>query len=250
MHTGVYWQIVYWLSTPALAALGAIFLLRRLFQSFRLFFAYVLIAFLSDVSRLVAYPRSFRVYAYTYWISQLVNTVFAILAISELFLKRLFPQFQKIGFYRSLFSIMAVLLVGLATLTAFHSIPTGILVKILHVLDFLRVATLFFFVGLMVFMGRRWGRYEFGIALGFSVDAAAFLTAFAINTRPGLLRNFAANLPVFAYDIACLIWLITFLKPEKSSPVPTGPLSPEVIEEAQRWEKAARKSWTGKRLPK
>src|SRR5579864_3749716 len=247
MHTGLYWQIVYWFSTPALAALGAVFLLRRISRWFPFFFAYVMVALLSDVSRLVVYPRSFRVYAYTYWISQIVNMVFAILAIFELFLKRLFPQFQKIGFYRYLFSLAALIVIVLATVTAFYSIPTGSLVKVVHVLDFLRVATLFFFVSLMVFMGRRWGRYEFGIALGFGLDAATFLIAFAINTRPGLLRSLAANMPVFAYDIACLVWLITFIGSEKPGGIVPESVNPEVLQEARKWEEAAKSSLSRKK---
>src|SRR5215831_14230548 len=159
MHTGVYWQIIYWLSTPALAVVACVLLLRGLHRRFPIFFSYVVVACINDVARFVTYHQSFRAYAQTYWVSELINTVFALLATGELFLKRIFPQFQKIVFYRLLFTGAAAMIVELATMTALKSIKVDVLFEVLHGIDFVRVATLFFFVGLMLFMGRRWERY-------------------------------------------------------------------------------------------
>lgn len=250
MYTRVWLQVIYSLSTPALAVLALVLFIRRQHRRIPFFFSYVLIACLSDIAQLMAYQwtsRTSKAYFYTFWISHLATTVLAILAICELILKRLFPQFQKIKLYRSLFPAAAVVIVILAVLTGFQSIRAVILVDIIHGIDFLQVAMLLFFVALMLFMGRQWQRYEFGIVLGFGVDAAAFLSAFAIFTRPGLMRSFAINMPAFAYDIACLVWLITFLKPEKPAPVPSGPISPEVLTEARKWQEAAKGSMTKKK---
>ena len=246
MHTGFYWQIIYWFSTPTLAVVATILLVRHLHKRFPLFFSYIVVACLDDIARLVTYHTTFKTYAYTYWISQLMNTVFALLAIYELSFRRLFPQFQRIKFYRFLFLAAAITIATFAILTALHSIQTAVLFKILHGLDFLRVTTLFFFVALMLFMGRRWERHEFGIAFGFAVDAAAFLAAFAIWTRPGYMRTLAATMPVVAYDMAAVIWLIYFLLPEKRIVVSTELIDPKVLEQADQWKKTIRESLNGK----
>lgn len=242
MLTEVYWQVIYWFSVPALAVLTAVIFRRGLHRRLPLFFAYALVACVTEGARFVAYHQSFKVYAYTYWISELVTSVFALLATYELFLMRIFPQFQKVKLYRFLFFVAAITVLSLAVLTAFKSIQVKVLFRILHGIDFLRVGMLFFFVALMLFMGRQWKRYEFGIALGFGVDAAAFVSAWAIFTRPGFMPNLAGKMPLFAYDIACVIWLITFLKPEKPELVPTKPVSPEVLQEARKWEETLKGS--------
>lgn len=249
MNTGVYWQIIYWLSTPALAALVVILLVRGLPRQLPLFFSYVLIACLSDIARFITYHESFSVYASTYWISEVIDSFFSFLATGELFLRRVFPQFQKVSLYRLLFPTAGAVIISVGVLTALHTIRIRALINILHGLDFLRVATLLFFLALMLFMGRQWGRYESGIALGFGVDATAFLGAFAIWAWPGFLRSVANNMPVFAFDIACLIWLITFLKPEKPIVTPSGPITPELLTEARKWQEAAKGSVTGKTDP-
>jgi hypothetical protein len=244
MHSGFFWQVLYWFSTPLLAALATVLIWRRLYREFPFFFSYVSIALVDDVARLIAYRQSFKVYATTFWISQLINSVVAILPIYELFIKRIFPQFQKIGFYRVLFSLAALVIIVLAVLTGIHSIRVVVLFNILHGLDFFGVATLIFFVALMLFMGRRWGTYELGIAFGFGLDAAGFLIAWAIWTKPGYLRNLAALVPVIAYDLACLIWLIYFLQVEKPRQAAMTVASPELVQQARQWEEGLRDSLT------
>jgi hypothetical protein len=57
------------------------------------------------------------------------------------------------------------------------------------------------------------------------------------------------ELPVFAYDLACLIWLISFLRPEQATPVATAPVSPEILDQARKWEETLKESVTGKKRP-
>ena len=244
MQTPVYLQIVYWLSTPALAALVILFLYRKLYKDFPVFFSYAVVACLDDIARFIALRLSFRIYNNTYWITELLNTVLALAAINELFLRRLFPKFHRVGFYRYLFSITAVIVVVLAALTALNAISVSVLINFLRFTDFTRVATLCFFIALMLFMGRSWSRYEFGLTAGFVIDAAAFLATFALGLKRHL-HGVVALLPVVAFDLASLIWLVYFLRAEEVTPVKSA--SPELVETAKKWEKMLKDSLAGKK---
>jgi hypothetical protein len=94
----------------------------------------------------------------------------------------------------------------------------------------------------MAFMGRRWGRYEFGIAAGLGVNAAALLTTFAVFTKSVPMHGIIRDLPVFGEDAAALIWLLFFLWPENQIAVPAKPVSPTVLQEAKEWEEVLRRS--------
>jgi len=249
MHTGVLWEIFYWLSTPTMAVVAGILLWRKLTRAFPFFFSYIAASFLGDMARLFAYQGSPSNYAYTYWITQLVNTVFMLLATYELSLIHLFPGFYKVSFYRYLFSIVAVIAVGLGVFTALGSITLAVLGNAINILNVLQVLALLFFVGLMVFMGRRWGHYEFGIGLGLGLNTTAFVIMFAVFLKNGPIHGILRELPVFALDASCIIWLITFLTPEKTTPAPTQPVSPEVLEEAKKWQETLKESLGGKKIP-
>ena len=212
MHASIYLEIIYWLPTPTLAVLVGLFLRRRLYQEFPVCFSYIIVAVLGDIPRFVTYRFSYPAYAKTFWITQLFNTVLAIAAIGELFLKRGFSQFYRIRVYRYLFSIAAAAIALLATITFLGSIRNSVLLNVLQAMDFTRVSVLCFFFALMLFLGLEWSQYEFGLALGFALDATAFLGQFALR-QLGLFYGFVTVLPVIAIDLACVIWLISFARP-------------------------------------
>src|SRR5579872_4967917 len=126
MHSGIWEQMIYWLDMPVLALLAGVLLWRGLPKLFPLFYTYIVIACLVDVTRLIAYHLYFeigndiygQVYGNIYWISDLVRTVFVFLATYELFMTRLFSRFYKIRFYRILFSSVCLVITILAVLTA------------------------------------------------------------------------------------------------------------------------------------
>jgi len=90
---------------------------------------------------------------------------------------------------------------------------------------------------LMVLMGRNWTRYDFGISLGFGIQAAIALLNSAVRTWLHHSSTILDNLEFIAYDVACLIWLITFWKPEKSPPPVSGDhFTPATLDEAKKWE--------------
>lgn len=244
MLANTFWATIYWFSLPILAMLAAILVRRKAFTDFPLFSWYIVLSCVVTLARFFAHSGTNRTYFYTYWISEVALTVGALMASYELFGRRLFPNFHKVRLYRILFLISAVVIITLTVLTAIESIRIALVfIKITHAFDFLRAAVLFFFGALMLVMGRRWTRYELGIASGFALDTAVFLATFAMWTLRGRTVPKVVNeLPVIAFDIASIIWLITFLKSEKPELVPTVPVSPEVLKEARKWEEALKGS--------
>lgn len=247
MSSRILWQVIYWSPTLALATIAGILVWRRLARKFPFFLAYVAVAWAKDVGEFAAYHVSPRAYYHTYWISHLVTAVLMLLATYELSLIRLFPRFYKIRFYRYLFSAVAIVLIA-STLSAVYG-GAGLIAiqKVINIIDLLQVVALLFFVGLMLFMGRRWERYEFGVALGLGVNAAAFLTVFAVFLRSGPLHGIIRELPAIADALACLIWLFTFLRPEKPATAPRATVRPEVLEQAREWERTLKDSLSGKK---
>src|SRR5205814_8229171 len=104
-----------------------------------------------------------------------------------------------------------------------------------RVFVFLRLAILAFFVVLMQIMGRRWSKQEFGIAFGFALDASTSSIFLGLLIHGANRNAILKRIAVFAYDIACIIWLYCFWNAPKSQPaVPTAPLSPGTLHEAKK----------------
>jgi hypothetical protein len=117
--------------------------------------------------------------------------------------------------------------------------------------DAARAAILIFVVSLMIFMGRSWGRYDFGILFGFATQAAAAVLSGIARAQGHHQGTIWDTVEKFAFGLACLIWLITFWKPETRTELkPLDQMDPETLQQARKWQ-AALKSWLipGKRAP-
>lgn len=252
MHA-VFWQLIYWLSTPVLAVVAILVLSRKVQRNFPLFTSYVSLLLLIDLVRLAAYlGSSFISYFYVYWISDAVASLFAILATGELMLRHLFANFYRVHIYRYLFLFAGVVMVGSSLWTLFSSHPAilfSALIRILHASNVFLAAMLLFFVGLIIFMGRTWGQYEFGIAMGLAVSAAALLLGLAIVAKFGPLRNDARLFLILGEDGAAVVWMVAFLWPQRPVRVPNISVAPEVLTDAKKWQEAARSSFSKKKDP-
>jgi len=228
-----------------LVLVGALMYWRRAYRELPFFFLFVISALLFGVLRYVALfawrhnVHFYIYYFYVYWITELAAAVPVALALYEIFLRRLFPSFQKVRFYRNLFPLAAVAIFLLTVITASRSSDKrAAFVTASHDADFVRTAILVFFVALMAFMGRQWRRYDFGIALGFGLQAAVALAdtavGFKFHNPPALLTN----IDVIVYVITCLIWLITFLKPERALVMDTAgnQTAEDTLRQARKWE--------------
>src|ERR1700679_2926950 len=112
---GWIWELVGWAALLIVAALVVIFLYRRLAPEFPLFFAYLLATEAVGVIRFAASGASTHVYHNVYWITDIIYTLFALTATYECFIKRLFPNFYKVTFYRYIF-LVAVVLISIFTI--------------------------------------------------------------------------------------------------------------------------------------
>jgi hypothetical protein len=190
-------------------------------------------------------------YFYAYWITDLVVSFVVFFPLYEIFLRRLFPGFQKNRFYRNAFPLFAVLVLVLTILTALQAPDKRAAFQMAsRGFDFARTVTLVFFIGLMAFMGRQWPRYDLGIALGFGVQAAVALANSAVRTAMHYKPTVLGTVELVAYNVTCFIWLVTFWKPEKPSvPVTAEPLDPGMLHQARGWEEQL-KSWLAPRKDK
>jgi hypothetical protein len=241
--------IIGWFPLPVLLLLTGILFRRKLYREFPLFFSYVCASGVDQIVTLIALrarQMDPHLYIKVYWISQLLVTVFSLLAVYELFVKRLFRAFYKVRVYRFIFAGAATLILVLSVLTLRRDIAPPTLVRIIHTLNLARVSILLFFVALMLFMGRRWARFEFGVAMGFSIDAAVFLISLAIFARhipAGWPKAAFGYAPAVAYDLACMVWLFSFLWPTGQERwVSDQPIDSVVMEEARQSEDVL-KAW-------
>jgi hypothetical protein len=233
-------NLLIWFPVLALGLVGGLMCWRRVYRELPLFFFYVASALCIGVARYVGFRFGHNVYFYVYWVSELAGAVFVSLALYEVFLRRLFPTFHRVRFYRNLFPIAAAVVLLLTLATASHASDRhAAFLTASRGADFVRTAILVFFVALMVLMGREWPRYDFGIALGFGVQAAAALADTAVRSRLHYRPAILDNIEFIAYNLSCLIWLITFWKRERSlTEVPTDQLTPEALHEAKKWEES------------
>jgi len=187
---------------------------------------------------------SHNAYFYTFWISDLVVSLAAILAIYEIFLNHLFAGFSKVRFYRNLFPMVLVSILLLTVLTVLQ-LPQrrAALLMVSRGFDFMRTAVLVFFIALMLFMGRTWARYDLGITLGFSLQASLALANAAFLAVLHYKLGIYGTLESVAYNLSCIIWIFTFSQPEQpvavSAPIDAGP---ETLHEARKWESSL-KDW-------
>jgi hypothetical protein len=101
----------------------------------------------------------------------------------------------------------------------------------------MRATILLFFVALMLVMGRRWARQEFGIAFGFALDVSMSLALMGVWSRSANRSPLLDRLDVIAYDLACLVWLYCFWSaPPTQASIESPTLSTEALQEAKKWE--------------
>lgn len=229
--------LVDWISLPSLVLLAWVLLYRKAHREFPFFFSYVIVTELSNIVRLVALRAHVKEYFNVYWISDTIIAVFAFLATYELFVKRLFPAFYKIRFFRYLFSAAAVVITVPAVSAALMGHHQEALMTMAQVYMFLRAAVLVFFVALMLMMGRQWDKQEFGIAFGFGLTTSTSLALIAIWAHTSASGFIVDRLSLIAYDIACFVWLYCFWSGGRASVKgPAESLQPEMLREARKWE--------------
>ncbi len=243
------WGLLDWAALPLLAVLALVFIYRRWVAEFPVFFSYVVIACVVGMARLIGSSAPASVNFYVFWISDIVYSLFALMATCELFIKHLFPRFYKIRFYRYLFVIAAILATLCSIVVALISGHLRVLHSIVYIYNFARAAILVFFVALMMLMGRRWTRLQLGIAIGFVLEVSASLASLGIWSHTPSWNELIGRIFVVVYDSACLIWVLCFWTGAKpQAPLP-DPIPVEHLHQARKWEEVLKDFLTsGKQL--
>lgn len=230
--------LVRWFPVAAVALLALIFVWRRQWRDLPFFFSYLIYGLFFVAVLYIGIRLGKRPYFYIYWISNLIGFVVVLLPMYEVFLRRLFTGFYKTRLYRSIFPSTAVLILVLTVLTALQAEDKGAAFKMaLRAFDFMRTAVLVFFISLMLFMGRQWTRYDLGITLGFAIQAAVALANAAVRARMHYHPTFLDTVEMVAYNVSCVIWLVTFWQPERRVALSrAGQLDREMLHQARNWE--------------
>jgi hypothetical protein len=232
-----FWAVVDWSSIPMMAAVTGILVWKRLRREFPFFFWFLVVTQAVGVLRFVAQFGTPLTYYYAYWASGLAFEICNILAVYELFARRLFARFHKTSVYRWLFPVAALVISLFAWLASKEtSSVTTFVVVINRVLEFVAVALLVFFIALMMIMGRVWTRYEFGIAFGLVINSAGSLITSAMWVRTHYHWTTIDRLPAIALDISCILWLYCFWSSDGKRTPAAPPLDPAMLHEARSWE--------------
>jgi hypothetical protein len=232
------------LAVGMLLSLVALFLWRRAYRSLPLFFVYILGDLLIAAARYGASQVNARLYFYVFWFTEFAGFFTVVFALYEVSLKRLFPQFFRYRFYRFLFPLIAVIVPILSIQIALQAPDKrAALSMAVRGYDSARAVILVFVVTLMIFMGRSWRRYDFGVLLGFAVQAAAAVVNGIVRAQAHYQGTIWDTVETLAFDLSCLIWVITFLKPEKQVELqPLDQTAAETLHQARTWQSAL-KDW-------
>jgi len=234
---------VFWFTVANLLLLVALFVWRRSYRDLPLFFVYIAYALFAGAARYASY-RHPRLYFYVFWFTEFSGFFVVVLALYEVSLKRLFPVFFRFRFYRILFPILAVIVPVISIQVALQAPDKKAAFWMVNRgYDAARAAVLVLVVGLMIFMGRSWKRYDFGILFGFAVQAAAAVPSGIARAQSQYQVTIWDTVETFAFGASCLIWLITFWKPEERVEFqPLDQTAAETLDQARTWQSAL-KDW-------
>jgi len=213
--------------TPAaiLLALAVLFVRRRIYRAFPLFFGYVLFAVLATAVR-VSVRSQLTAYFWAYWITDAGYGLLALLALNEVF-KHLFEfDYKEYWWFRlslptAAFVIALVFFVQPMGQVSSYPVRNAVFSFDLgmHCLEGL---ILILFVVLDKVFAAVYDQYDYGVVRGFGVSA--FVTIFADLARSHFGSRYTlvfAYAPPMGYIVATLIWLHAFLsKPPERQRLP------------------------------
>jgi hypothetical protein len=237
--------MVLWFTVANLLLLVALLLWQRVYRDLPFFCSYVMYAILAGAARYAAgHDLHSKLYFYVYWLTEFAGFFVVVLALYEASLKRLFPGFFRFRFYRFLFPLMAITIPILSIQIALQAPDKrAAFWMVSRGYDAARAAVLLFVVALMIFMGRSWKRHDFGIAFGFAVQAAAAVLGGLARAQSHYQATIWDTVETFSFGASCLIWLITFWKPQERVELqPLDQTAAETLRQTRTWQSAL-KDW-------
>ena len=212
-----------WLLPQAVQiAILAVMIARKLHRVYAAFFSYMAFhvvrsaALYSIAHSGMADPQRYRVYFYTYWSLQCIDTILAFIVVAELYFE-LFHQYdglRQLGLvlFRWAGVVLAILAI-LATAAAGADAADTVMRAAL----FLDRSFCIVQCGLLVFLflfsnyfALNWRQQALGIALGFGIQVTVYLAVLSYRAEIGEVPAMTQGLNAvirLSYDAALLIWI-------------------------------------------
>jgi hypothetical protein len=189
-------------------------------------------------------------YLRVYWGSEALYTLFAFLALHEIF-QTVFKNFYRLPWFRFLFPGIGVLMTVIAVLRAvLRPLPAGswkfaTIISLEIGIGFLQIGIFFLFILLVRFFRVRYRQHAFGIALGFGVLAAGSLVVYLLRSEFGKKFDPVVRItPPITYTVALVVWLVTFLVKEPGPPQPgvaLGLTPEQMVSDLKRYTAVAKR---------
>jgi hypothetical protein len=159
-------------------------------------------------------------YFYAYWGAEAIYAGLGFLAIHEVF-RRVFENFTSLPWFKFLLPLVGLVMAAISALISIvhRAVETAPLLEGIYSLQIavrcLQIGVFF----LIFFLARTfqldYRQYAFGIAAGFGIAAAGILLGTLVRTGLGLKSlMFFEYVPIVAYCIAVMVWLVSFVRPE------------------------------------
>lgn len=192
-------------------------------REFRFFFIYVIFSIIAAMSRQIASGHPI-VYFVLYWSAEAIYAVLALMVIREVFHHVLSFEYRFTRWARFLLPVTVIVIFGVSVYQGIHS-SAGYskilyLTQMIHWFDFgvhaFQAGLLVLLIVVCSLFSVPWLRYEFGIIIGFGINAvftmAADLLWVEYGSRVALFSRYG---PPAGYILATLMWLLAFSAPAK-----------------------------------
>jgi len=232
-----------WYAGIALLAILAVTLgLKRMWEKFPFFTAYVAVVLLQATVTL-SLQRNYQAYMYAHGAFESVGMLLGLCVAYEVF-KNIFAPYAALrGLANTVFQITIVVLTIVGCIVMYtHSPVAGsrFNAAFLVVEEGVRIVEVGVLISLFAFSGAfglHWRQNIFGIALGLAVFATVELTAITLRAHMGPnISQIMGLARSFSYDFSLLVWLGYLLAPERVTSTVVAPEKGQL----EQWNQAVK----------
>jgi hypothetical protein len=197
---------------------------RKLVRELPVFFVYTIYHVAQYCAEMIAYKKSYAAYFYTYWTTEVIDALFVLLVLQEIFSQvfRPYEALRSVGV--ALFRGALLVLVAAGIVIAL-GVPRVVQYSDrVNALVTVQRSTLFVQAGLILFLmlssrlfGLAWRNYVFGISLGFGGMACVSGLGSAIASHvPPPFNDWFIQSIAYGFMVAIVVWFYYFVAPWSS----------------------------------
>jgi len=223
--------------------LAALLVRRRVHRRFPFFFIYISSSIVIGLLR-VCVVKNYRLYFETYWVTEAIYILLALLALHEVFLK-VFLAFYKRWWFWLFFPVIVIAISVLAVVYRLGSPPVqanrvmSLIISMGMAVNLVQALLFVLFFVLVWFNGIGWREYPFGIVMGFAAIAiGGFIADWSRSEFGTRFIPVFSYAPSVAYILAVILWLKTFLRAPEPEPQWRLKITPEqLLDEIRQYSK-------------